>query len=269
MAKEKQWEDVRLLSFDLQTVEFTYASVRITSSSFLTPSGLNSYLRQDYTLSISCKDQLLTGGSYNLRFGRLPSQNEAHDHRPNRHSEAEHFFHALLRQGRLADALPALVSVLRDTVPVLEVLARIPARAIPKAAGWWRVMFSPGGSEAGSVAQHALDFRVLTGSRMALFDASESLFRSAPQQSQQQQQPQPDAGAQAASAVGFRPIPELARGISDAVAAARGRGTVAGIDIGVVCGAADVVVVGEALWASITRASRPGGEVVVKMEEGD
>ena len=30
MAKVKQWEDVRLLSFDLQTVEFTYASVRDT-----------------------------------------------------------------------------------------------------------------------------------------------------------------------------------------------------------------------------------------------
>jgi hypothetical protein len=36
MAKEKQWEDVRLLSFDLQTVEFTYASVRITPSPFAT-----------------------------------------------------------------------------------------------------------------------------------------------------------------------------------------------------------------------------------------
>ena len=36
MAKEKQWEDVRLLSFDLQTVEFTYASVRITPSPFTT-----------------------------------------------------------------------------------------------------------------------------------------------------------------------------------------------------------------------------------------
>lgn len=32
MAKEKQWDDVRLLSFDLQTVEFTYASVSITLS---------------------------------------------------------------------------------------------------------------------------------------------------------------------------------------------------------------------------------------------
>ncbi|KAI0248188.1 mediator complex subunit MED14-domain-containing protein [Lactifluus subvellereus] len=86
MAKEKQWEDVRLLSFDLQTVEFTYAS--------------------DYTLSISCEDQLLTGGSYNLHFGRLPPQGQAHNHRPNLHAEADAFLHALLRQGRLADALP-------------------------------------------------------------------------------------------------------------------------------------------------------------------
>jgi hypothetical protein len=142
MAKEKQWEDVRLLSFDLQTVEFIYASVRITLSSCI----LFSCAIQDYTLSISCQDQLLTGGSYNLHFGRLPSQDEAHNHRPNPHEKAELFLHALLRQGRLADALPALVSVLRDTVPVLEVLTRIPARAVPKAAGWWRVMFNPSGN---------------------------------------------------------------------------------------------------------------------------
>ncbi|KAN0107393.1 Mediator complex subunit MED14 domain containing protein [Russula decolorans] len=242
MAKEMQWEDVRLLSFDLQTVEFTYAS--------------------DYTLSISCKDQLLTGGSYHLRFGRLPSRDEAHDHRPNPHAEAELFFHALLRNGRLADALPALVSVLRDTVPVLEVLARIPARAIPKAAGWWRVMFSPDRS----VARHALDFRLLTGTRVALFDASQSLFRSAPQSQQQDGK----LGTPVTPSVGFRPIPELGSAISDAVVAGRGRGTVAGIGIGVVCGAADVVVVGEAFWGSIARrVSGPRREVMVKMEEGD
>ena len=118
-------------------------------------------------LSISCKDKLLTGGSYHLRFG-----DEAHDHRPNPHAEAELFFHTLLHQGRLADTLPALVSVLRDTLPVLEVLARIPSCAIPKAADWWCVMFSP------AWERHAapLDFRVLTGTRVALFDASQSLF---------------------------------------------------------------------------------------------
>jgi hypothetical protein len=120
-------------------------------------------------------------------------------------------------------------------------------------------MFSPDGS----VARHALDFRVLTGSRVALFDASQSLFRSAPQSQQQQD------GAPVTS-VGFRPIPELGSAISDAVVAGRGRGTVAGIGTGVICGAADVVVVGEAFWGSIARrVSRPGGDVVVKMEEGD
>jgi len=143
-------------------------------------------------------------------------------------------------------------------VPVLEVLARIPARAIPKAAGWWRVMFSPDGS----VARHALDFRVLTGTRVALFDASQSLFRSAPQSQQQDDK--------SGTPVGFRPIPELESAISDAVVAGRGRGTVAGMGIGVVCGAADVVVVGEAFWGSIARrVSGPHREVMVKMEEGD
>lgn len=29
MAKVKKWDDVRLLSFDLQTVEFAYAKVRL------------------------------------------------------------------------------------------------------------------------------------------------------------------------------------------------------------------------------------------------
>jgi mediator of RNA polymerase II transcription subunit 14 len=188
--------------------------------------------------------------------------------------------HALLRQGRLADALPALVSVLRDTVPILEVLARIPARAVPKAAGWWRVMFGPRGNTGGGApdaTRHALDFRVLTGSRIAMFDASESLFRCAqmpqPQQAQVQQR---DAQSGSPGApVGFRPIPGFGRAVDDAVKAGRGRGTVAGIKIGVVCGAADVVVVGEALWASVARACWLGGDsrgdemVVVKMEEGD
>ena len=57
-----------------------------------------------------------------LRFGHLPSHDEAHNHRPNLHTEAEPFFHMLLHNGWLADALPSLVSILRDTVPVLEVL---------------------------------------------------------------------------------------------------------------------------------------------------
>ena len=51
MASKKQWDDVRLLSFDLQTVEFAYCG--------------------DYAVSITCTDQLSpTGGSYEISFSR-------------------------------------------------------------------------------------------------------------------------------------------------------------------------------------------------------
>jgi hypothetical protein len=71
------------------------------------------------------------------------------------HSEVESF-HALLHQGHLADALPALVSVLHDTVPILEVLVHIPACAVPKAAGWWRAMFGPRGSTGGDAVPRGM-----------------------------------------------------------------------------------------------------------------
>lgn len=34
MSKEKMWPDIKLLSFDLQTVEFAYAEVRCDILSF-------------------------------------------------------------------------------------------------------------------------------------------------------------------------------------------------------------------------------------------
>jgi hypothetical protein len=143
------------------------------------------------------------------------------------HSEVESF-HALLHQGHLADALPALVSVLHDTVPILEVLVHIPACAVPKAAGWWRAMFGPRGSTGGDVgapsaSRHALDFHVLMGSRVVVFDVSESLFCSV--------QPQPQDAQQSGSGapVGFCPIPEFGHAIAEAVVAGRGCGTVAGV----------------------------------------
>ena len=65
IAKVKQWEDIWLLSFDLQTMEFTYVSVHIMPSSSTTLLMPNVRL---YTLHLH-KDQLLIGGSYNLHFG--------------------------------------------------------------------------------------------------------------------------------------------------------------------------------------------------------
>jgi hypothetical protein len=81
-----------------------------------------------------------------------------------------------LCQGRLADALLVLVSVLHGTVLLLnsEVLAHIPAHMVSKAAGWWCVMFGPHGNTGRSVyapssLRHVLDFCRLTGSRVVVF----------------------------------------------------------------------------------------------------
>ena len=122
-------------------------------------------------------------------------------------------------------------------------------------------MFSSRGaslSSIGGIAQHALDFRVLTDSRVAMLDASQSVFRNVKEKEKEKE-----------AVVGFRPIPGFARAVADAVVAGRGRGSVAGVDIGIVCAAADVVVVGEALWKSVARElGMTGGDVVVvKMEE--
>ena len=119
-------------------------------------------------------------------------------------------------------------------------------------------------SGIGGVAQHALDFRVLKGSRVAMLDASQSVFRNAPKEKEKEKEKESPVVV-----VGFRPIPGFARAVADAVAAARGRGSVAGVDIGIVCAAADVVVVGEALWRSVARELGMVDEdvVVVKMEE--
>ena len=124
-------------------------------------------------------------------------------------------------------------------------------------------MFSSRGaslSSIGGIAQHALDFRVLTGSRVAMLDASQSVFRNVKEKEKEKEKE---------AVVGFRSIPGFARAVADAVVAGRGRGSVAGVDIGIVCAAADVVVVGEALWKSVARElGMTGGDVVVvKMEE--
>ena len=120
MATEKQWRDVRLLSFDLQTVEFAYSG--------------------DYAVSITCTDQLSpTGGSYELHFSRASAsasddanamdtseegnvdQYMAHY---NPHEDIEPFVRDILRHGRLSQSLHRLVALLRDTLPIVTELDR-------------------------------------------------------------------------------------------------------------------------------------------------
>ncbi|TFY52257.1 hypothetical protein EVG20_g10628 [Dentipellis fragilis] len=283
MAKERQWHDVRLLSFDLQTVEFAYAS--------------------DYTVSIKCTDQLhhLHAGSYSLRFSRLAPSASPGQQRPyNPHTEAEPFLCALLRQGRLPATLPALVAVLRDTVPVLELLEAIRAEAghadadgdvrmitaaegadreggagapgrcpwpvdvFPKAAGWWRVLFGPG-------ARHALDVRLMAGRRVAVLDGAHSLFLpAAPASASASTSAALTVSATASAAAAadeaallLRPIPHLKDALREAVAGARAggevHGRVAAVEVGVVCEVGDVRAVGGRVWEGVVRLVGGGG----------
>ncbi|KIK79206.1 hypothetical protein PAXRUDRAFT_161917 [Paxillus rubicundulus Ve08.2h10] len=252
MAKDKKWQDVRLLSFDLQTVEFAYAS--------------------DYTVAISCTDQLSpTGGSFELRFSRsTPHLPLSHSNtlgppplpfarlhlRSNPHEEAEPYLRQVLRHGPLAPSLHRLVGLLRDTLPIAVELDRMVAAAredhrVPlgslrqfaftkgnteepwfdtfvKGMGWWRVLYGD--------LRHALDLRLLTGKRIAILDASHSLFQGAAAAPSSQDD---------ADGFGFQPIPDFRAMILDAVRSTRplssetevstSGGKVAPIDVGVVC----------------------------------
>lgn len=141
MSTKRKWTDVRLLSFDLQTVEFAYAG--------------------DYTVSITCTDQLSpTGGSYDLRFSRATKEAVAMDTDSedvdtilaayNPHEDVEPFMQTLLRAGPLSASLVRLVAMLRDTSPIVAELEYIRVTALKagenvdtfaKTAGWFRVLY--------------------------------------------------------------------------------------------------------------------------------
>ncbi|KII92020.1 hypothetical protein PLICRDRAFT_103790 [Plicaturopsis crispa FD-325 SS-3] len=216
MAKDKIYPDIRLLSFDLQTVEFAYA--------------------EDYTVSITCVDQLSpSGGSFDLRFSRCSADPHARPIKPNPHANAESFLHALLRHGRLAPSLHRLVALLRDTLPIAVELEDI--RTIgegvdtyTKAAGWYRVLYGD--------LRHALDFRLMSNQRAAILDGSHSLFRST------------DATSPP-STLGLQPIPGFSEIVQSALKDLTSQGELRGnfvpVDVGVVCEVGAVRVIGRAL----------------------
>jgi len=144
MAKVRSWHDVRLLSFDLQTVEFAYAAV--CSLRIFWDSRMADELSQSYSVSITSIDQLsATGGSYSLRFSRCDGHGG-----DNPHGDAEPLFQNLLRAGKLLPSLNRVVSVLRDTLPIVALFETFRSEAVargsfldpfPKAAGWYRLLY--------------------------------------------------------------------------------------------------------------------------------
>ena len=112
---------------------------------------------QDYTVSISCQDQLSpTGGNFDLDFSRIPPKGATGTSDPadsfNPHEDAEPFLRDILRHGhgRLVPSLHRLVTRLRDTLPIVVELEAIrkegrqKARNLDifaKAAGWYRLLY--------------------------------------------------------------------------------------------------------------------------------
>ena len=276
---------------------------------------------QDYTVSITCTDQLsATGGSYNLHFSRqLPpspisasgpsiasggalnshsftstsnSFDDLFDARSpssgrafNPHSDAVSFLRHILRQGKLSATLPTLVALLRDTVPVVEVIEEIRAwaeqrnsraesaagagaphggnevdvDAFPKAAGWWRVQFSvtPGAASApasGVMRQrYGLDMRLMKGERVAILDAARSLFL--PFSSATSSTAAPASSSSRPGALGalvLQPIPGFQQIVEHTLRDMRGA-RIAVVDVAVVCAVKDVRVVGRRVWEAVCR----------------
>ncbi|KAF8447165.1 mediator complex subunit MED14-domain-containing protein [Boletus edulis BED1] len=276
MAKIKKWRDVRLLSFDLQTVEFAYSS--------------------DYTVFISCTDQLSpTGGSFELRFSRcspLPGPSNAntlappplitsiHPHlRSNPHEEAEPYLRQTLRHGPLAPSLHRLVGLLRDTLPIAVELDRLSTGmkeervsighgrgkqksaeelwfdTVVKGMGWWRVLYGD--------LRHALDLRLMTGKRIAILDASYSFF----QGSDSGAGPNTSHANQDPDRIGLEPIPDFRALVLEAIRATRprtpesgiGGRRIAPIDVGVVCEGGTIGPVIRALHERVLKKLRGAG----------
>ncbi|KAG6829450.1 hypothetical protein H0H92_004510 [Tricholoma furcatifolium] len=238
MAKKSGWDDVTLLSFDLQTVEFAYA--------------------EDYTVSISCQDQLSpVGGNFDLRFSRCRLSQQQNQDVQNPHEDAEPFLRNVLRhgQGRLAASLQSLVTLLRETLPIVTVLEELRQKCeengfsvdtFPKAAGWYRLLDSE--------LRHALDFRLMTAQRVAILDASFSLFMAGTSSSH---------STDSMEMLGLKPIPGFKNMIIDAVrdmisSGAVQPGKIAVIDVGVICDTATVYELGKNIHSRVV-ASRSKG----------
>ncbi|KAI0743387.1 MED14-domain-containing protein [Daedaleopsis nitida] len=256
MSTKYLWTDVRLISFDLQTVEFTYAA--------------------DYSVSLTCTDELSTNrSSYHLRFARvLPDDamqvdpvDPLSDPSHNPHEDADAFLCALLSHGKLSTALHRLVALLRETLPIVAELVDIRAAAarrgvcidaFPKSAGWFRILYGD--------LRHALDFRLMAGARVVVLDGSHTLFEDGADGRVVAGRRGPVSGSLAAraqlpggnsgngNAVALQPIPEFRTLVGEAIKAAVAngvKGQFAPIDIGVICDVGAVRVVGRMLYHKV------------------
>ncbi|KAG5652471.1 hypothetical protein H0H81_004879 [Sphagnurus paluster] len=205
----------------------------------------------DYTVSISCEDQLSPmGGNFDLRFSRCRTWEDGKVEKEkdlfNPHDDAEPFLRNILRHGhgRLAPSLHRLVTLLRDTLPIVTELEEIRQKGeqegrsvdtFAKAAGWYRILDAD--------RRHALDFRLMSDRRVAILDGSYSVF-----------EPNSVSSTESSDILGLVPIPQFKEIVTEVVRVmiSSGKiyqGTVAVVDVGVVCDTAIVRDLGRTIHA--------------------
>ncbi|QRV93932.1 mediator complex subunit Med14 [Ceratobasidium sp. AG-Ba] len=176
MHKTMQWNDVKLLSSDLQQVVFQYF--------------------QDYTLAIRWQPAAIEAnsapsihqqndaGSYELSFSRL-GKGEGIPGIPtlsNPHSDLEEHFTQRLQDDLAAGDIASFASLLRDSLPVLLEVERVSTSGAVngrvdvfyKAVGWYRILID---------SRYAVDFRLLSRRRLAILDGTQVLERTMQNQS--------------------------------------------------------------------------------------
>jgi len=141
MAKEREWTDVRLLAFDLQTVEFAYAA--------------------GYAVTISCTGDLLSAGpgTYSLLFRTFgPALTNGEDDTDAEQTNPHADMAALLESKMCNGGVRVLVELLRASLSVVLELERIRNEAwrtasdkenadtvvvdvVAKSCSWFRVLY--------------------------------------------------------------------------------------------------------------------------------
>ncbi|KIO18827.1 hypothetical protein M407DRAFT_11687 [Tulasnella calospora MUT 4182] len=175
----RQWPDIRILRFNLQSVEFVYHSTYTLAIQWVPPSEAG--------------DQ--SEGTYAMDFGILSKDGVRGQ--PNPHQDVAISLSKRLHvdaSRSMAFAVERLIMILRDSLPVLLALQTVKQESagrismFTKSAAWYRLLFGPKyvtwrvEEELAQLThdptgiRHILDFRLLPNQRVAVADAALSPF---------------------------------------------------------------------------------------------
>jgi len=213
MSRQKEYEDVQLLSFNLLAIEFTYQSDYVGLIEYNPPSLVlqPGATPCTFQVSFSCLSPAILSRAHGLRGDAvrpIPAENphqQLVSHLAPRIIEGD--------QELTRSAVQEFIVLLRSTLPLLLELetiksdiniarSKIPSSPsviiVLKGAAWYRIMYN---------VVHALDVRMLAGGHVALLDGSFSFYAATAHKS--------DLSSK--SSLALRPIPHLDRLVDDVI----------------------------------------------------